>query len=277
MAIYETLAKAYDELFPPAPEAAAFIGRAIGSSEQKNEVDDRPWRNGAGRAGAAAPTRGKPAIDLGCATGAHVALLAGLGYEALGVDPSEAMLAEAARRHGYLSATGRASFRSGGMLDVDALVEPGGAALVLCVGNTLPHLARSELSSFLGKAARALEPGGRLVVQLLNYGRLLAERPERLPDIRAGGWLFRRSYRYRADGLVEFDTELSRLDGAGVPSGNPSGADRGSTTLTPFAVDELLEAASEAGLEARGAYSSWARQPFEPSSSMVALLELVRT
>ncbi|HQO67031.1 MAG TPA: hypothetical protein PLI66_09860 [Spirochaetales bacterium] len=105
----------------------------------------------------------------------------------------------------------------------------------------------------------------------------IAERPERLPDLRSAGWLFRRSYRYRADGLVEFDTELSRLDGVGVPSGDPSGADRGSTTLTPFTVDELLEAASEAGLEARGAYSSWARQPFEPSSSMVALLELVRT
>lgn len=277
MAIYETLAEAYDELFPPAPEAAAFIGRAIGSSRLDGEVDDMPRLNGAGRAGAAAPRRGPPAIDLGCATGAHVALLAGLGYGAIGVDPSEAMLAEAARRHGPLAESGFASFRAGGMLDVDALVGPGRAALVLCVGNTLPHLARPELPSFMRKAARALEPGGRLVVQLLNYGRLLAERPERLPDLRSAGWLFRRSYRYRADGLVEFSTELVRLAPGGSPSGSPAETERGSVSLTPFTVGELEEAASEAGFGRVGAYASWTREPFEPGSSMVALLELRRT
>ena len=48
-------------------------------------------------------------------------------------------------------------------------------------------------------------------------------------------------------------------------------------TLTPFTVGELEAAASEAGLDRIGAYASWAREPFEPGSSMVALLELRRT
>ncbi|PKL23807.1 MAG: hypothetical protein CVV47_13430 [Spirochaetae bacterium HGW-Spirochaetae-3] len=242
MGIYETLVTAYDELFPPAPAAQAFFGYA------------RPKRAG----------RPALAIDLGCATGAHVALLAGTGWSALGVDPSAAMIAAANERHGDLAGI---RFATGSMQDVDGLAPPGSASMILCVGNTLPHLGRSELGGFFSRSAETLEPEGRLVVQMLNYAKLLAERPASLPDIRAGSWLFRRSYRYGDDGSVVFATELSETGGAENP-------ERGETVLTPFTVDEALAAAGAAGFSALGVYASWNRDRFDPAASTVALIDL---
>ncbi len=243
MGLYETLVLAYDELFPPAPAARGFFGPPPGASDSR-----------------------ALALDLGCATGAHAAMLAELGWSALGVDPSEAMVRAAKER--YAGKAGL-SFATGTMLDVNELAPPGATSLILCVGNTLPHLGRSELGDFFARSAAALGPGGRLVVQLLNYAKLLAERPGSLPEIRSGSWLFRRSYRYRDDGSVVFATELSNADGGGGP-------ERGETTLTPFTADEVQEAAAAPGLSAAGVYASWTREPFDPAASAVALIDLRR-
>jgi len=243
MGLYETLALAYDELFPPAPAARGFFGPPPGPSGPR-----------------------ALALDLGCATGAHAAMLAELGWSALGVDPSEAMVRAAEER--YAGEAG-ARFATGTMLDVNRLSPPGAASLILCVGNTLPHLRRAELGEFFARSAAALAPGGRLAVQLLNYAKLLAERPGSLPEIRAGSWLFRRSYRYRDDGSVVFATELSNADGGG-------GVERGETTLTPFTADEATRAAAAAGFTAAGVYASWKREPFSPAASAIALIDLRR-
>lgn len=243
MGLYETLVLAYDELFPPAPAARAFLGPPPGASGSR-----------------------ATALDLGCATGAHAAMLAELGWSALGVDPSEAMIRAAEERY---AGNADVRFAKGTMLDVNGLAPPGAASLILCVGNTLPHLGRAELGEFFALSAAALRPGGRLVVQLLNYAKLLAERPGSLPEIRAGSWLFRRSYRYRDDGSVIFATELSNADRGG-------GVERGETALTPFTADEVLEAAAAAGLTATGVYASWTREAFDPTASAVALIDLRR-
>ncbi|PKL08597.1 MAG: hypothetical protein CVV51_08120 [Spirochaetae bacterium HGW-Spirochaetae-7] len=244
MALYESLARAYDGLFPPAEAARSFLGA--------------PAASGAGKPAS------RFAADLGCATGAHVAMLARLGWQALGLDPSESMIRAARERHGGLAG---ASFAIGGMLDVDRRAPDGGYGLVLCIGNTLPHLGgRDELGAFFGKAASVMAPGGRLVLQVLNYESILRRRPASMPDIHADGWTFRRSYRYRNDGLLDFLTELSSADET-LSDG---------TALMPFTVGDILSASGARGFSAEGMYSSWQGDQYDEATSFVALIDLHR-
>jgi len=235
MEAYDAMAEAYDELFPPSPEFQTFMG---------------------------SPRDSGRAVDLGCATGAHVDSLRALGWDASGLDPSEAMIAAARRARGAPE-----RFSPGGMLDLGRLVPSGGAELVLCVGNTLPHLEEGELGRFLAQCARALSPAGRLVVQLLNYAKLMAERPSDLSTVRGGRWILARSYRYREDGGLDF---LTRLSGPGVET-------VGSTRLQPFTPGQVLAEAFIAGFEAEGVYESWDRSPFDIEASPFVLMDLRRS
>jgi SAM-dependent methyltransferase len=124
-------------------------------------------------------------VDLGCGTGEHVAFFAAEGCRAVGIDRSEAML-EAARSH---ERAGRGRFVEGDLLEAGrALGAEPPFGLAICLGNVLPHLEGDEdLARFLGEVARLLLPGGLLLLQVLNYERILGQGVRALPvDVRAG-------------------------------------------------------------------------------------------
>jgi ubiquinone/menaquinone biosynthesis C-methylase UbiE len=93
------------------------------------------------------------ALDAACGTGRLTRLLLGLGHRVIGVDASQAMLARARRD---LPA---AEFRAGSITALP--VTPATCDLVTC-GLALTHLA--SLGKAIAELARALRPGGRLVV-----------------------------------------------------------------------------------------------------------------
>ena len=118
-------------------------------------------------------------VDLGCGTGEHARWLASEGFTALGIDPSESQIA---RARDYEAESGEKGpfFHRAGMADLPALCdEPLDGAL--CVGNVLPSLEDEVLAPSLQAVARCLRPGGVLVVQLLNYARLLRHGLRHLP------------------------------------------------------------------------------------------------
>lgn len=258
MALYEAIAEAYDSLFPVHPLAGGFFGGP---------------REGGSRL----------AFDVGCATGSHTSLLSGLGWDAVGLDPSPAMIHAASRRladaadgagaglEGGAARAGSLRFERGGMLDLGRIAAGRRAGLVACLGNTVPHLASlAELAAFFGGAAAVLDPGGTLVVQQLNYSKILAERPSALPPLLADGWSFSRSYRYRDDGRLDFVTSLRRQPGPGQGRADDSTADD-LTTLSPFLPAELAGAAAAAGLSRSGTFGGWAREFFDPKASTVII------
>lgn len=129
----------------------------------------------------AAPERS--VLDLGCGTGEHVAFFAEHGARAVGLDRSEAMIA-AAREH---EAAARGRFVLGDALDArERLAAHAPFGLALCLGNMLPHVGDdASLARLLGAAHAMLLPGGRLLVQLLNYRRILERGERSLPiDVR---------------------------------------------------------------------------------------------
>lgn len=240
---YSGLTRAYDELFPVNPRTIAYLGRA-----------------------GLAP--GARILDVGCASGAHPRAFAAAGYAAEGIDPSEAMI-RAAREAAAGSAGGGAgapSFKIAGMLDLARLYPGGSWDAVTCLGNTLPHLrGPAEAAEFLSQVRAVLSPGGFLVLQFLNYRKILAEKPSNLPRLETRDWIFERSYRY-GRGYVEFDTRLSDREGRILSEGT--------VRLSPLRFETVVELAESWSFRAAALEAGWDGEPFDPDSSTLAVLRL---
>lgn len=118
-------------------------------------------------------------VDLGCGTGEHVAFFADRGARAVGIDSSETMV-ERAREH---EVAGRGRFVHGEVAEARRLLgrEPA-FGMAVCLGNVLPHLTEQPaLEAFLAGGVDVLLPGGILLVQVLNYERILSQGVRHMP------------------------------------------------------------------------------------------------
>ena len=154
-------------------------------------------------------------LDVGPGTGEHTAFFADQGARAVGVDSSASMV-EAAREY---ESQGRGRFVLGDARDADQLLsgEPR-FGMAICLGNVLPHLVESgDLDRLFGAVGRLLLPGGRLLIQLLNYERILSKGIRHLPlnfraDEEGGEIVFLRLMSPAPDGRIHFFPTTLRLD-----------------------------------------------------------------
>jgi SAM-dependent methyltransferase len=151
-------------------------------------------------------------LDVGCGSGEHTRHFADLGWTAVGIDVSERMMGEAAALAGATGAGGSARFELRPAAEAARLPEaPFGGAM--CVGNTLAFVqGEAAMSELLAGMAAALAPGAPLLIQLLNYERILGLPVRALPvNVRPlpeeegeGEILFLRILQPRPDGNVDF-------------------------------------------------------------------------
>ena len=196
------------------------------------------------------------AVDMGCGTGLHSIALARLGVEVAGIDISVEML-ERARAHGAEQGVAVEFLHGDFLSHPPAEFLP--ADLLLCVGNSLPHIDRSALEAVLTHWRTLLSPGGRVLIQLLNYDRILEQR-ERIVNIRRGGaTTVLRFYDFLDDGL-QFNILTMTDSGDGLTHSFRS------TRLTPFTSQDILAAASRAGYANAASFSSLDFIPFSAAS-----------
>ena len=114
------------------------------------------------------PVQGLRALDLGAGIGLHASALADLGYQVTALDSSEQLLGELARARPDVATV------HGDITAARKLVA-GPFALIVCMGDTLPHLASPKAVWAAMTAARALlTAAGRVVLSFRDYTRARA-------------------------------------------------------------------------------------------------------
>jgi SAM-dependent methyltransferase len=104
------------------------------------------------------PVRGRRVLDLACGTGTLALMLAGDGWEVVGVDQSEEMLSLARAKAANADLADRAAFVQG---DVRDLRWSEAFGLVTCTYDSMNYLlTEADLAACLAGAAEALVPDG---------------------------------------------------------------------------------------------------------------------
>jgi SAM-dependent methyltransferase len=149
-------------------------------------------------------------LEFGCGTGSVALGLSLAGYEVAGVDFSADMLGSARQKAHELNA--KVKFIKADIIDVDLRRQ---YDLLLCLGNTVPLIyglgnARRLFRNF----ARHLRPAGTLIIQQLNYDRILKERPGTLAVDRAENNIRIKQYKY---GKILIDFAVTLIDHSKIP------------------------------------------------------------
>ena len=234
MAFYTDLSDVYDALFPVSEAQRALFERLLAGG------------------------RVLRVADAGCGSGAQLLPFAAAGSECVGFDPDPALVARARAK---LAPFPRVRVETGGFSDVSRIVtDP--ADLLLCLGNSLVHVPQEEAARFLRDAAGVTAGGGEILLQILNYERLLLGKITSLPLMQAdeGAIEFRRSYVWEGNRKVRFQTALR------ISAGEQPRILRNDIPLYPIYPDELWEMLSRAGFSGIRFFGDFAGSDFSPES-----------
>jgi SAM-dependent methyltransferase len=241
MSLSATLAQAYDGLFPLSMASLRFLEALATPS------------------GARQPS----VLDAGCATGSLDLALAERGWDVLGIE-SEAEMVEIARSKAERTGLATARFVQGDMLDAPKLAAPRSFDLVLCLGNTLPHLSREGTQRFFSIARSLLLPEGSLILQTLNYSKPGVGPGFAFPKLEAGGLRFSRRYEAGGGGLLRFVAALSAPGEApGDEAASEAGRRVGEVLLTPLEPAWIADALVDAGFAPPSFISGWEGGSFD--------------
>ena len=195
-------------------------------------------------------------LDVGCATGGVDFELTTLGHRVHGLDLEPSLVERAQARLGPGSRP-RLTFVVGDMLALARPRRPFDA--VLCLGNTFVHLlARSDRGAALAAMADQVAPDGRLVLQIVNYDRVLADGVRALPVIDNDTVRFERRYVDIDPARPTFEADLTvKATGATLSISQP---------LVPLTRPQLDAELREAGWRPEAWFGSYRGVPWSPGS-----------
>lgn len=181
MAFYSSIAKNYDYIFPILPAQVSWVEQYLSP--------DCNW------------------LDIGCATGKLPVALSGKAKKVTGIDLDDGLLQMAKERNSEKKVT----FAQRNMLELRDDFGQGELNVITCLGNTLVHLTnKHDQQKFFDDSFHVLDDDGKLLVQIINYDRILNKKIDGLPTIDNEHVRFVRNYIYNNENhLIDFATELT--------------------------------------------------------------------
>ena len=228
--MYSLIAAQYSELFPAEEQRCRFLLEET-AGNHKTRI-----------------------LDAGCANGDLSFQLADTGLSVTGIDLSSEMIQAAEERLVASSdryKNGKMTFHTRSMTDLSGL---GRFDAVVCFGNTLPHLPSADhVQDFFIQGSGLLMPGGKLIIQIINFDILAGKSSFEFPEIKTSGSIFNRRYERRADGRVDFIISLIDLKDGSVLSD--------SVPLLPLSRKDMLKRLENAGFKDCELYGDYDRNP----------------
>lgn len=215
-------------------------------------------------------------LDAATGTGMHAIALAKHGYDVAGADISEGMILRAIENRRNAASNIRFLTAGFGSLaesfdfepnDTGTLVKESLFDVVLCLGNSLPHVTSvAELNTALIDFANCLSPGGLLVLQNRNFNSVIADK-ERWMEPQSHQeknreWVFLRFYDYLPDGLINFNIVTLSREKSGGWSQSVS-----ETRLMPLLAEDLQSHLRGAGFEEINLFGGLDGSKFQSTSS----------
>lgn len=151
MDFYELLSSYYDDIFKSSEEKLEFLSKGLKGYER--------------------------ILDIGAGTGTYSIPLARKGFQVYAVDSDPSMVARMKSKADGLT---NHFFGVLGMEDISKIQSKGPFKLAYCIGNTIPHLGTYEqMESFLSQTREGLSTDGELILQTVNYDKILSVMEEK--------------------------------------------------------------------------------------------------
>ncbi|WP_026486536.1 class I SAM-dependent methyltransferase [Caldanaerobius polysaccharolyticus] len=237
MGFYEEISKYYDDIFP-VQESQIKLVQSVFSS-------------------------GFKVLDVACGSGTYTIELAKRGYNMAGIDLSPDMIDIALKKTAEQNLI--IDFRVGDMTDLSHIGEKSFDG-VMCMGNSLVHL-NDEMSVLkaLKEFRRVLKENGKLLLQIINFDRVLKHHIESLPVITnpEKDLVFIRKYHIDQKGYVDFITNLT--------VGNRTFEN--TIKLLPIQSETLKHLLSKAGFGNATFYGGFDKSPFDSDKSFILIAE----
>lgn len=233
MGFYEEISKYYDYIFPVGKPQVDFISKFSG----------KPPRD---------------LLDVACGSGGYSIELAHQGYNVTAIDLDYAMV-EGLRKK---AANDNLDIKAlqGNMLELKNKVSTG-YDLAFCIGNSLVHLeGEEEIEKFFKEMKCILKEDGKLVIQIINYDRVLSQNITSLPNIENHEVRleFKRIYNYNENLNKVFFKTILKVDGKEIENEIP---------LYPLMAEDMEKLLKKAGFNELKLYGDFKESEFNRENS----------
>jgi 2-polyprenyl-3-methyl-5-hydroxy-6-metoxy-1,4-benzoquinol methylase len=204
-------------------------------------------------------------LDTACGTGMHAIALAKVGHRVSAADLFPEMIEKS--QQNARNAGVQVHFESAGLGEMAKTFGDNQFDLLLCLGNSLPHLTEEHaLKASLEDFSSVLRSGGMVFIQNRNFDSVM-QRQERWMEPQThlseeSEWIFQRFYDFLPNGLIRFNiATLQRTNDSDWQSVVNS------TLLRPQLSTELEYQLLQAGFREIHTYGSMQGESFSPDSS----------
>jgi len=167
---YNSIARYYDFIFPLNEQQLNFIVSSMNGKAKTKSV-----------------------LDIGCGTGSLSLALAKYCKRVVAIDLDPEMITMGKSK--AKTSLSEVNFKCLDMLEIKEYFSPAEFDLILSFGNTVVHLGDSlEVRNFFQQARNILKSGGKLLLQIVNYNRILHQNIYGLPLINNKKIKFERYY-----------------------------------------------------------------------------------
>ena len=232
MNLYKTIANYYDQIFPLKQSKIDFF-----SDYSKN----------------------KKVLEIGCATGNLCFELSKTAKQVVGIDLSSELISNAKEKH----SSENLEFKLESLTNILSLNNC--FDTIICVGNTLPHLSSiAEVENFIKNSFEILNKNGHLILQFINFPKLMLNKHFDFPELKNKSFEFKRSYKIINNSFIEFNTELY------LATENKKFSD--ATKLLPLDSKKIIKYAESIGFTVEDTFSNFNRDKFSHSSDAIIII-----